>query len=113
MSSPNQSLPNWGVPLIDVASGVTTQPWFSFFAGLAGQAGPITAVKPRGSPFSYTASVKGFLAVSGGTVSAITLARARVSGVPLGMTNGVVPLSQGDTVTITYSVAPTLNFIPL
>lgn len=112
MSTPNQSLPNWGVALIEPETGITTQPWFSFFAGLAAQPGPINAVKPSGSPFSYLASAKGSLAVSGGTVSSMTLARARVSGVPLGMTNGVVPLSQGDTVTITYSAAPTINFIP-
>lgn len=112
MSSPNQSLPNWGVPLIDPQTGATTQAWFSFFAGLAGQPGPIASVNLQGNPFSYKAPSNGSLAISGGRVTGVTLARARVSGVPLGITSGVVPLSQGDVVTISYSIAPELNFIP-
>lgn len=112
MTAPNQALPNWTVPLIDPATGAVTQAWFSFFAGLAGQAGPIVAVNPKGNPFSYTASSNGSLALSGGQVSGVRLTRARVPNVPLGLTSGIVPLSQGDVVTISYSIAPTIYFIP-
>lgn len=111
MTSPNTTLPNWNVPLIDPDTGATHQAWFSYFAGLAAQPGPIVVVNPISSPFSYTASQNGSLSISGGSVTSIVLTRARVSAT-LGMTSGTVTLSQGDVVTIKYTSAPTLHFIP-
>lgn len=108
----NNLVPNWQAPLVDLRTGLVSQSWFSFFVRLTAQPPPIVGVVLTGSPFTYTASQAGQLAISGGTVSLVTIARARMTGIGTGLTNGLVTLAQGDSVTITYSVAPTLNFIP-
>ena len=72
---------------------------------------PIQSVSPSGSPYTYTATQPGSLSVQGGTVSLASYARAGVS-LSLGLTAGLIPMTTGDKVTITYAVAPTLNFIP-
>jgi hypothetical protein len=112
MAGANQSLPNWTVPLVDLPGGTVSQSWLGFFTYLSGSPGPIDPVKATGSPFSYIATGNGSLVVQGGSVSSITLSRARVSGVDLGVTSGLIPMAAGDLVTITYSSAPNLNFIP-
>ena len=80
------------------------------FAGETSGA-PIQAVTPGASPYTYTAPQYGTLAVSGGTVTAITLTRAGITAA-IGILAGLVPVATGDKVTITYTVAPTINFIP-
>jgi len=72
---------------------------------------PIQAVTPGASPYAYTATQDGALSVQGGTVSLVAFARAGAS-LTLGLTNGLVQMATGDKVTITYTVAPTINFIP-
>lgn len=109
----NPNAPSWGVPAVDTATGLLTQGWFGYLAQLAGAPGPIVAVTLGPSPFAYKAPSSGAVAVSGGTVSSITLARARVSGVNVGFTSGSISVAANDVVTITYSAAPTINFIPL
>jgi hypothetical protein len=48
--------------------------------------------------------------VAGGTVSAISLGR---SGVALACPSNIfIPVAANDTVTVTYSVLPTMTFIP-
>ncbi len=63
------------------------------------------------SPYTFTAAAVGHLLVSAGTVSAITLNRGSAS-LPLPSVSGFIPLDNTDSVTITYSAAPTLNWIP-
>lgn len=109
-SQPFGLLPSVNQPIIG-AGGIVTVPWFQFFTAIVGQPQAIKAVAPSTSPFSYTASQKGSLAVSGGTVSAIALTRGRVT-VSTGQTIGLISLQQGDMLSITYSAAPILNFIP-
>ena len=72
---------------------------------------PAAAVTLGGSPADYTANSSGSLAVSGGTVSSITLTRGLVT-VPTGVVAGLIPMEIGDVVSITYAVAPTVNFLP-
>src|ERR1700744_5825657 len=108
----NQKAPNWNVAAVDPGTGVLTQTWFTYLVQLSGVPGPIAAVKPTGSPFTYTASGPGSLIVQGGTVSAITLSRALVSNVDMGVTQGSIPMAQGDTIQIIYSATPALNFVP-
>lgn len=63
------------------------------------------------SPFAYANAVHdGLLVVRGGTVSAIDYAR-QGAFTPLGVTSGPIPLKAGDSIRITYSVAPTITFI--
>lgn len=62
------------------------------------------------SPYAYTASVRGAVAVSGGTVSAITITRGGAV-VQTGVIAGMFPVLNGDIVTVTYSAVPTMDFI--
>ena len=77
----------------------------------AAQAAPVASITVTASPFTYTAPFAGNVAVTGGTVSAITLIRQSTS-VATGLTVGLISVSRGDQVQVTYSVTPTLTFIP-
>ncbi len=63
------------------------------------------------SPFTYLPDGDGLLIVAGGTVSQVAYVRNATS-VPIGEVAGSVPVLEGDAVTITYTVAPTVTFIP-
>lgn len=64
------------------------------------------------SPYSYSDPIRdGLLVVSGGTVSLIEYGRRGVF-TALGITSGLIPVRSGDVVRITYTVAPTVRFIP-
>lgn len=75
------------------------------------QSQPVSSITVGGSPFTYTAPFAGTIAVTGGTVSAIAILRQGTS-VATGITAGFVPVSRYDQVQVTYSVLPTLTFIP-
>lgn len=77
-----------------------------------GSTGAIAAITVGASPFSYTAPAAGNVLIVGGTVSAVTLKRGSPSAVSVGATAGSVPVSAGDIVTVTYSGAPTMSFVP-
>ncbi|KVD81920.1 hypothetical protein WS62_23475 [Burkholderia sp. ABCPW 14] len=77
-----------------------------------GAAGAIAALTVGASPFAYTAQAAGTVVISGGTVSAVTLKRGSPAAISVGETAGVVPVSAGDIVTVTYTVAPTMDFVP-
>lgn len=71
-----------------------------------------SAVALMGSPFDFSSITDdGLLTVSGGTVSQISYGR-RGTFTALGITSGLIPIRAGDVVRITYSVAPTVAFIP-
>lgn len=72
---------------------------------------PFLALTPGASPWGYTAPFSGAIAITGGTVSAIALARQGAS-ISTGLIAGLIPVSRGDIVTTTYTVAPTATFIP-
>jgi len=106
----NQTFPTAATPAVALQNGnyYFTTPWIVWLQQLASQPAAPFTVTPTGSPFSYLASGAGSLSVSGGTVSAITLTRGGET-VPIG---NLVPMVNNDVATITYSVAPTLSFIP-
>jgi hypothetical protein len=91
-----------------------TVPWYRFFGALLGLAAPsgadAAAITVTASPFSYTATNSGTVLVAGGTVSAIELGRNGVF-TSTGVTAGVVPVSEGDAVRVTYTVVPTMTFV--
>lgn len=62
------------------------------------------------SPATYTATYRQALHITGGTVSAISLAR---SGTPLALaaTTNLIELSPGDQVTVTYTALPTTTVL--
>jgi len=106
---PQAIVPGSNVKIQSQSGGASTE-YLRFFGNLPGVGKPaaISGVALGGSPFQYVASVPGFLSVSGGTVSAITLTR-NGAAIPIA---SPVPMSNGDAVTVTYSVAPSINFVP-
>lgn len=64
------------------------------------------------SPMVYTSKASGYLAVAGGTVSKIEYSADGKSYFDTGMVSGLVPLQTATFARITYSVMPTLTFIP-
>lgn len=103
------TVPNSNSPIAD-SSGKITQIWQRFFNALVASPGAISPVVVAASPSSFTASSGGAVAISGGTISAVTLRRSGTT-VAVG-TSRLVPVENGDVVTVTYSAAPTMNFIP-
>lgn len=67
---------------------------------------PERAVTVGASPFTYTATFNGWMRITGGTVSNISLARTSSYTV----TGDVFPMSKGDQITVTYSGLPTMIF---
>jgi predicted Rossmann-fold nucleotide-binding protein len=70
---------------------------------------PLAALTPGASPYTYVASDNGRVVVQGGTVSLIELGR-KGSFVTTGLTAGVVPVSRGDQLRVTYTVVPNMTF---
>ena len=68
------------------------------------------AVSLGGSPATWTAAKPGTLIVSGGTVSLVEIGRS-ASFVVAGLIGGMIPVSAGDQVRVTYLVAPTVTFL--
>lgn len=103
-------IPSRLVPFLD-SSGLLSLAWWRFLNLLSpSQPAPEVTIKVTASPFTYLAQNEGNLFVSGGTVSAITL--SRVSTYTTGLTSGFIPVGIKDSVKITYSVLPTVTFLP-
>ena len=67
-------------------------------------------IAPTGSPFTYQASTSGTVMVAAGTVTIIEWGRGGVFTIT-GLLAAMVPVSAGDSVRVTYAVAPTMTFI--
>lgn len=76
------------------------------------RAQPAVAITPGASPYSYTASFDGSVIVNPGTVSAIAISRDGTTFFTTGVTAGMFPMSRGDILKVTYTVAPTMTFLP-
>lgn len=103
-------VPSSQQPIADGRGFVTTT-WQRFFNALVSAAAPIQTVTVTASPFTYRAGSAGNVTVAGGTVSAITITRNNTTAAT-GITAGIVPVANGDLVTVTYSSAPLVQFIP-
>lgn len=112
-----QPLPAYQPPSADEGPGKLEQAWYYLLRTLwqrlggAGATLPAQAVAPIASPYQYDSDISGTLVVQGGTVSEISIVRG-TSNVITGQTSGAIPMLRGDTVSISYSVAPTLTFLP-
>ena len=106
------SLPNYPVPL--VIGRNTGKDWYFFFSGLFKGLAPAaeTPITLTGSPFTFTAPVRGFVIVQGGTVSLVEFSRDGTTFYNYGTTAGPFPLSAADRLRITYTVLPTMIFVP-
>lgn len=106
-------VPNLKSPIGTVKNGFAflIPPWNSWFQQFTQSAPAVSAVTLTGSPFSFTANANGNLVVSGGTISAIDLTRGTTTISLSIVTPLLIPVSIGDTITITYTVLPTLQFL--
>ena len=105
-----RSAPTYTTPL-QIGSNIA-QAWWRWIQATEqgvppGAEMPITV---GASPFTYTAGQKGFVIVSGGTVSAVHF--VRTASYSVGVTHGAFPLSAGDQLVVTYSGKPTMTFVP-
>lgn len=105
-------VPNLTAPLVNKL-GKLIPPWNSWFQQFSQPAPAVVNVTVGASTFSYTANSNGSLIVSGGNVSDISLIRGTTTiQVATSTANPVIiPISIGDTVEITYSVLPTVQFL--
>lgn len=106
------TLPNYRQAIVD--KGQTSSPWYKFFSALFNGKPPSaeSSVTVTASPFIYTGTQGGFVIVQGGTVSLIQWSRGGVTNHTTGQTQGCFPLSQGDSLIITYSATPSVVFVP-
>lgn len=112
MSQQLNSQPQFNVPLI--VNKVTSKDWYLFWVGLfKGLAPALEApVIPTGSPFTYSPQVRGFMILTGGTVSLVEFSRDGTTFYNYGTIVGTFPLNAADRIRVTYTVAPTLTFVP-
>jgi len=101
-------LPNLKSALVNT-KGFVLQPWITFFQQFTQAPSQVIDLDVNGSPFSYTAAEPGFLAITGGTISSITLTRGSTT---VTVTGDLIPVAIRDVVSITYSVLPTVQFFP-
>lgn len=112
MTNPTFGVPSPALSATDPKTGKLASVWYQFFTRLAQLTAesPMTAVTPGTSPYTYKAGTIGNLFITGGTVSSIVLTRSAVSITC--QENQFIPMAAGDTVEITYSVVPTVTFVP-
>jgi hypothetical protein len=103
------NVPKSDAPIADLQTGRVTRAWYLSLISLF-QILQERTVTVGASPFSFVASDSGNLLVAGGNVSQIAL--QRVGSYVTGLTAGFIPVSEGDVVTITYTVAPSVVFFP-
>lgn len=85
-------------------------------SGIKTSASASSSVSVGASPFTYTnsSSSNQQVFIQGGTVSAISFNPNGVSGISLsGLTDNILTMRPNDTLTITYTSAPTINTIQL
>lgn len=112
MSTQYRNVPTYEQPII--VGKNTSSAWYRYLQQNELGTPPLAenAVTPTPSPFIYTAPRKGFLIVQGGTVSVVQFSRSGTFHTT-GQTQGIFPLDQFDQLKITYSVTPTLTWVPM
>jgi len=68
-------------------------------------------VTPGASPYTFRSGRDGYVIVQGGTVTQVDYVRLGVA-TKTGALAGLFPLLSGDGLQVTYTVAPTMTFIP-
>ena len=106
------TFPNYNMPFT-LPDGTVNPLWRNFLQGVytATNPGQPTVVQATGSPLVFQPKSAGTLYVIGGSVSALTIQRADTI-VHTQAANSGFRIALGDTVTVTYSVAPTMTFMP-
>ena len=105
-----QTCPTYEQPIS--VKGQTHTAWYRFFQGVFKGTPPGTesTISVGISPYAYIAPAKGFMIISGGSVSAVQISRTITT--LTNQTSGIFPLSQGDTLTVTFATPPTMTWYP-
>jgi len=104
-------LPSMIAKFVD-ATGRLLPPWNSYLQQFTQAPAPVINITVGASPFAYTTRIPGQLVISGGTLTGITLTRGTVV-LTLATTNRLILMGINDIVTVSYSVLPTIQFLPL
>jgi len=107
--SPTQSF-NVGNAAAGSSQAIRRSQVEALFPSFTGAGAAIVPITVTASPFTYTATTGGEVAISGGTVSSVQVTRG-ASTVTVAIGN--ISVRNGDAVKVTYTAAPTMNFLPL
>lgn len=103
-------LPSTVARFVDNRTGQVIAPWVQYLQQFTINPPDFIDITVSASPFTYTVKEPGSLFITGGTVSTITLIRGSKT---LNMTGQkIIPVGIKDRVVVTYSVLPTITFIP-
>jgi hypothetical protein len=105
-------LPDVNTPL--TIKGTINSSWFRCWQGLFSgtPTANVSVVTVGVTPFTYAAPLGGTVIINGGTVSQVKFSRDGASFYVTGQAQGMFPVSQGDLLVISYSVPPTVTFVP-
>lgn len=91
-------------------NGRLQRPWTQYLQQFTQAPPNVMNVIVSASPLSYRIKEPGSVAITGGTVSGIILTRGIIF---IDLTGSkIIPVSINDIITVTYSVLPTIQFIP-
>lgn len=103
-------------------NGNVSTVWWQYLLILFNRTGGSTGTSPGGPPVSVTlgssplqfqAPADGTLFVTGGGVTSLKLGRGTASGFDTGQFYAPIPMSAGDSVTMSFiSPPPTVTFLP-
>lgn len=95
-------------------AGLILQPWIQYLQQFTIAPPAFMSISVGISPFAYEAKEPGNLFISGGTVTSITLTRGSdtIIVAPNTANPRMIPVAVADIVKVTYSVLPTIKFIP-
>lgn len=102
--------------LQDFVSGAKKilEPWVQYLQQFTIAPPAFMDISVGSSPFEYQAKEPGNIFISGGTSSGITLTRGvdTIIVAPSTANPRMIPVAVDDIVEVTYSVLPTMKFIP-
>ncbi len=113
MTTQFNTVPTYEQPL--TIKGQIATGWYRLWSGLyRGQpTGPAAGIPVSSSPFKYVAQQGGSVIVNGGSTTQISFSRDGSNFFITGQTAGMFSLAQGDTLQVTYPVAPPImTFVP-
>lgn len=105
-----QTFPNIVQAFVNRA-GIILQPWMGYLQQFTTAPPAFNTIDVGVSPFEYEAREPGNIIITGGTVTDVLLTRGQET-LDLGAFVTIIPVAINDIITITYSVLPTITFIP-
>lgn len=106
------TLPSMVSKMVDAGGRLMPGAWNSYLQQFTQAPAPVNTITVGASPFAFTSRLPGSLAIVGGTLTAITLTRG-TTVINLVTTNRFILMGINDIVTVSYSVLPVIQFLPL